>query len=122
MDFGSSDFQQTIIGEAVNQAVVQMTSELVADAPKLVARTITVEGVSSLKGTDYAVICDRIEAGTYAVAGAMAGGEVRLTKVRPELIAILLDKLVEQVRELNGGDLDDDMAMLALGFPDLADR
>ena len=57
--------------------------------------TITVEGVSSLKGTDYAVICDRIEAGTYAVAGAMAGGEVRLTKVRPDLIAILLDKLVE---------------------------
>jgi serine phosphatase RsbU (regulator of sigma subunit) len=32
----------------------------------------------------------------------------------------LLDRLVEQVRELNGGDLDDDMAMLALGFPDLA--
>jgi len=34
----------------------------------------------------------------------------------------LLDRLVDHVRELNGGDLDDDMAMLALGFPDLADR
>ena len=34
----------------------------------------------------------------------------------------LLDRLVGQVRELNGGDLDDDMAILALGFPDLADR
>ena len=34
----------------------------------------------------------------------------------------LLDRLVDDVRELNGGDLDDDMAMLALGFPDLADR
>ena len=32
----------------------------------------------------------------------------------------LLDGLVDQVRELNGGDLDDDMAMLALGFPALA--
>jgi serine phosphatase RsbU (regulator of sigma subunit) len=32
----------------------------------------------------------------------------------------LLDRLVDHVRELNGGDLDDDMAMLALGFPDLA--
>ncbi len=34
----------------------------------------------------------------------------------------LLDRLVDRVRELNGGDLDDDMAMLALGFPDLAGR
>jgi serine phosphatase RsbU (regulator of sigma subunit) len=34
----------------------------------------------------------------------------------------LLDQLVGRVRELNGGDLDDDMAILALGFPDLADR
>jgi serine phosphatase RsbU (regulator of sigma subunit) len=34
----------------------------------------------------------------------------------------LLDRLVDHVRELNGGDLDDDMAMLALGFPDLAER
>jgi UDP-N-acetylglucosamine 1-carboxyvinyltransferase len=57
--------------------------------------TLVVEGVTSLKGTDWSVICDRIEAGTYALAGAMAGGEVRLTKVRPELISILLDKMKE---------------------------
>jgi len=34
----------------------------------------------------------------------------------------LLDRLVDQVCELNGGDLDDDLAVLALGFPRLADR
>jgi UDP-N-acetylglucosamine 1-carboxyvinyltransferase len=66
--------------------------------------TITVEGVTSLHGIDWAVICDRIEAGTYAVAGAMAGGEVRLTRMRPELIAILLDKLVEAGCEVTHGD------------------
>jgi UDP-N-acetylglucosamine 1-carboxyvinyltransferase len=65
--------------------------------------TIVVEGVASLRGTDWSVICDRIEAGTYAVAGAMAGGEVRLTKVRPELISILLDKLVEAGCEVHRG-------------------
>ncbi len=65
--------------------------------------TIVVEGVASLKGTDWSVICDRIEAGTYAVAGAMAGGEIRLTKVRPELISILLDKLVEAGCEVHRG-------------------
>ncbi len=66
--------------------------------------TITVEGVTSLKGTDWAVVCDRIEAGTYALAGAMAGGEVRLTKVRPELIGVLLDKMVEAGCEIERGD------------------
>jgi len=65
--------------------------------------TIVIEGVASLHGTDWSVICDRIEAGTYAVAGAMAGGEVRLTRVRPELIAILLDKLVEAGCEVHRG-------------------
>jgi len=65
--------------------------------------TIVVEGVASLHGTDWSVICDRIEAGTYAVAGAMAGGEVRLTKVRPELIAILLDKLEQAGCDVHRG-------------------
>ena len=65
--------------------------------------TIVIEGVASLHGADWSVICDRIEAGTYAVAGAMAGGEVRLTKVRPELISILLDKLVEAGCEVHRG-------------------
>jgi UDP-N-acetylglucosamine 1-carboxyvinyltransferase len=67
-------------------------------------KTITVEGVTSLHGTDWAVICDRIEAGTYAVAAAMAGGEVRLTNVRPELISILLDKLVEAGCKVTHGE------------------
>lgn len=67
-------------------------------------KTITIEGVKALNGTNWPVICDRIEAGTYAVAAAMAGGEVRLTGVRPELIAVLLDKLVEAGCEVSHGD------------------
>ena len=60
------------------------------DTPRLV-----IQGVTSLSGTQWSVICDRIEAGTYAVCAAMAGGEVRLTKVRPELLTIMTDKLIE---------------------------
>ncbi len=56
---------------------------------------IRVTGVSSLHGATHAVVPDRIEAGTYAMAAAMAGGEVRLTGVRPAHISALLDKLVE---------------------------
>jgi UDP-N-acetylglucosamine 1-carboxyvinyltransferase len=51
--------------------------------------------VSKLNGTTHAVIPDRIEAGTYAVAAAMAGGEVTLTGLRPGLMDALAAKLRE---------------------------
>jgi UDP-N-acetylglucosamine 1-carboxyvinyltransferase len=68
--------------------------------------TIRITGVSRLHGATHSVIPDRIESGTYAVAAAMAGGEVRLTKTRAHLIQALLDKLEEagaEVRALNDG-------------------
>lgn len=42
------------------------------------SRTLTVEGVPSLHGTEYSVMSDRIEAGSYAVAAAMTRGEIEL--------------------------------------------
>jgi curli biogenesis system outer membrane secretion channel CsgG len=45
VDFGSSDFKETIIGEATDAAVQQLSSGLVADNAKLVTRTISVEGL-----------------------------------------------------------------------------
>ena len=44
-DFGSSDFQSTIIGEAVKNATTQLSTEVIANKDKLVARTIIVEGL-----------------------------------------------------------------------------
>jgi UDP-N-acetylglucosamine 1-carboxyvinyltransferase len=57
--------------------------------------TITITGVPRLHGATHAVIPDRIETGTYAVAAAMAGGEVRLTHTRADFIQALLDKIEE---------------------------
>jgi UDP-N-acetylglucosamine 1-carboxyvinyltransferase len=57
--------------------------------------TITIQGVSRLHGARHAVMPDRIETGTYALAVAMAGGEVRLTKTRSDFIQAMLDKMVE---------------------------
>ena len=68
--------------------------------------TLRIRGVAKLNGATHSVIPDRIEAGTYAVAAAMAGGEVRLTRIRADLIQSLLDKLHEagaEVRPLNDG-------------------
>jgi UDP-N-acetylglucosamine 1-carboxyvinyltransferase len=54
---------------------------------------ITVEGVSRLGGARHAVLPDRIETGTYAMAVAMAGGDVLLRNARPELLQAALDVL-----------------------------
>ena len=56
---------------------------------------LVITGVSSLGGASWSVIPDRIEMGSYAVAAAMAGGEVRLTKARPELMTALSEKMIE---------------------------
>ena len=56
---------------------------------------LVITGVTSLGGTEWPVIADRIEMGSYAVAAAMAGGEVRLTRSRPELMQALTDRMVE---------------------------
>ncbi len=40
--------------------------------------TLTIEGVAKLSGTDHCIIADRIEAGTYAIAAAITGGEIEL--------------------------------------------
>ena len=56
---------------------------------------ITIEGVERLSGADHNIVCDRIEAGTYMVAAAMTGGEVKLLNVQ----AHLLDAVIEKLRE-----------------------
>ncbi|MFC5371414.1 UDP-N-acetylglucosamine 1-carboxyvinyltransferase [Brevundimonas faecalis] len=56
---------------------------------------LTITGVPSLSGATWSVIPDRIEMGSYALAAAMAGGEVRLTKGRADLITALTDKMIE---------------------------
>ena len=56
---------------------------------------ITIEGVARLHGARYRVMPDRIETGTFLAAVAAAGGDVRLTAVRPHS----LDAVIEKLRE-----------------------
>ena len=56
---------------------------------------IAIEGVERLHGAAHEVIPDRIETGTYLVAGAMTKGNVRLRNVRPDLLQAVLEKLRE---------------------------
>jgi UDP-N-acetylglucosamine 1-carboxyvinyltransferase len=56
-------------------------------------REIEVEGVTSLHGARHEVLPDRIEAGTFAMAAAMTGGDVVLENVRPDLLQAGLDAI-----------------------------
>ncbi|MCB5190274.1 UDP-N-acetylglucosamine 1-carboxyvinyltransferase [Methylobacillus arboreus] len=56
---------------------------------------ITVTGVANLHTASHDVVCDRIEAGTYMVAAAMTGGEVKLKRARADLLDAVIDKLRE---------------------------
>jgi len=67
---------------------------------------VRIVGVERLTGTTHSVTPDRIETGTYALAAAMAGGEVRLTRTRADFIESLLVKMEEagvEVQRLNDG-------------------
>lgn len=57
--------------------------------------TITIQGVSELHSVDYHVIPDRIEAGTFLVAGAITQSEITLNSVIPEHLAPVIAKLNE---------------------------
>lgn len=55
--------------------------------------TITIQGVKKLRGTRHRIIPDRIEAGTFLLAGAITGGDLRVTHCEPDHIASLIAKL-----------------------------
>ena len=66
--------------------------------------TIKIQGVSSLSGTEYRVLPDRIETGTFLAAIAMTGGKGKLKRTRPELLGSVLSKLREAGCKIDTGE------------------
>jgi len=65
---------------------------------------VEIEGVKSLSGTNYNILPDRIETGTYLVAAAMTGGKIKLKNTRPQLLDAVLAKLMEAGAEIEGDE------------------
>src|SRR5438128_2004510 len=57
--------------------------------------TIRIKGVSKLKGAKHGIIPDRIEAGTFIIAGALTGGDMKVYACEPNHLGALLEKLQE---------------------------
>jgi UDP-N-acetylglucosamine 1-carboxyvinyltransferase len=64
---------------------------------------LTISGAERLSGGEWEVIPDRIEAGTYLIAGPITRGEVEVRGVIPEHLAALTEKLREAGVEVEGG-------------------
>lgn len=64
---------------------------------------ITIHGVDRLHGGHYDVLPDRIETGTFLVAGAMTGGRVMAKKTRADIMDVVLQKLEEAGAHVNTG-------------------
>ena len=65
--------------------------------------TIVIEGVDSLHGANYQVLPDRIETGTYLLAGAITGGRVKVKDTRPDTLDAVLVKMEEAGIWVNTG-------------------
>jgi len=65
--------------------------------------TIHVQGVDSLAGCEYVVMPDRIETGTYLIAGAITGGKVRVRRTRSDHLDAVLQKLTEAGAAIESG-------------------
>jgi len=66
--------------------------------------TLTIEGVEQLQGVRYRVTPDRIETGTFLLAGAISGGRILVKDTDPSLMGVVLDKLVEAGAVLDVGE------------------
>src|SRR6202035_4879248 len=90
---------ETIIENAAREPeVVDLANFLIAMGANIRGAgtdKIVVQGVQRLRGTTYEVLPDRIEAGTYLVAGAITSGHVRIKNTRPEHLDSVIDKLQE---------------------------
>jgi UDP-N-acetylglucosamine 1-carboxyvinyltransferase len=94
---------ETVLENAAREPeVVDLANFLIAMGAKIRGAgsdKIVIQGVEKLHGTTYDVLPDRIESGTYLVAGAITRGHVRIKNTRPEH----LDAVTAKLREAGAG-------------------
>ncbi len=88
---------KTVISNAAREPeIVDLANMLNSMGAKIIGAgldTITVDGVDSLKGTNFDIPADRIEAGTYLVAAAVTKGNIKVEGINPERLMKVIDKL-----------------------------
>jgi len=103
---------ETVIDNAAREPEVVDLAALLAKMGAQIegagSSTMRIRGVERLRGADHTIIPDRIEAGTFLVAGAITGGELHVTGCVPEHVAALVEKLRAvgaEIAEVDGSTL-----------------
>jgi len=111
VDFGNSDFQQTILGEAVKNSVEQMSAGLVADSSKFDVRTIVVSGLVA------AVDSGQIVLNVGAKSGVKVGDQLSVERVTREIkdpsTGQVIRRMTTPVGVVRVTDVDDVSAVAA---------
>ena len=98
----------TVIENAAREPeVTDLASCLISMGAKIKGHgthTIEIEGVERLSGTEYKVLPDRIEAGSYLVAAAITGGHIKVKDARPDTMDAVLQALREAGADITVGD------------------
>src|SRR6202166_1230211 len=88
---------ETVLNNAAREPevtdLVEMLRKMGAQIEGDCSSTLRIRGVDKLHGTEHTVIPDRIEAGTFLVAGAITDGDLTLTNCAPEHLASIIAKL-----------------------------
>jgi curli biogenesis system outer membrane secretion channel CsgG len=105
VDFGSSDFQNTIIGEAVKDAVDQMTAGVISSNAKLQARIIKVEGL--VAAVDGGQIVLNVGAKTGIKVGDHLSVERVTSTIKDPATGAVLRKMTTKLGEIEVTDVDD---------------
>jgi UDP-N-acetylglucosamine 1-carboxyvinyltransferase len=99
---------QTILENAAREPeIIDLAQFLMSLGAKIRGHgtdTIVIDGVEALHGASYEVLPDRIEAGTYLVAGAITGGRVKARNARPQHLDAVLGKLLEAGAQVTRGE------------------
>ncbi len=88
---------ETVLNNAAREPevtdLIEMLRKMGAHIEGECTSTLRIRGVEKLHGTEHTVIPDRIEAGTFLVAGAITGGDLTITNCAPEHLAGIISKM-----------------------------
>lgn len=99
--------ETTIVNAAREPEIQDLIAQLNAMGARIEGSgtsLVTIEGVEELHPVDHAVVPDRLEAGTYAVAGAITAGDVTVTGCLPDQLRMELNKLEAAGCDVERGD------------------
>ena len=99
---------ESVIENAAREPEIEDLSEVLCRMGAVIegagTKKIRIQGVESLQGVNHFVLPDRIESGTYLVAGAITGGRVRINQTRPEHLKIVIRKLRQAGAHIESGN------------------